>query len=677
MGSHTGEDFCEPERSKFIDELANCLEEGSLALFAGAGFTMSAGFPSWSQLLDDTATQAGCQEMSVAPPKSMSDMAEYAQFVANRGRIDDLKKNIAEDLKKREIGDSELLEAVKGLNLKKIWTTNYDHVIEEKIATRPKDIDVFYRERDLIKINDAGNAELFKIHGDVDDQDSIIITKSELEEERRLMMTFLKRDLVAYNFLFIGYSFSDQVILQQLSDIRTTLKSGMRKHYAIIYEPASNDEKGIQRQNYIKCKINDLYLRYYIASHVVHEEHEIASIVREARAKARERHVFISGSLAAHSPDAKQFCYRLAAELMNSKLNLKIHTGLGNLVGSYLAFGILSSERIGGNMEKFGRHCVMWPFAQQLEMKQKKSDLDDKEQLEQWRKTMLSMCDFAIFIFGQSSSSKNNEDCMSEGVQQEFAIAKEAGLRIIPVGATEYQARKIWDEVKGDIDSNKPRDLKGEVIKHISQWGNAVRKKWEKTKGEIESKEKRHGNAVRSCQHTCVEGLLKAVVKTFRAIYVDMEHSAVMQSVSSPCDVLRLLNDEMKRIVMDMTEGFGLEINTLDSQVELQKIVPMALTHSSLKKSVAYVTEPEREEIIHFRLFMEQTVVDFVSFVNGQWTQMKNKIEEKGKERSYSYLRRYIDKLGRPNRSNKEAFNDELAKTVVQIIQECIHSSSS
>ena len=39
----------------------------------------------------------------------------------------------------------------------------------------------------------------------------------------------------------------------------------------------------------------------------------------------------------------------------------------------------------------------------------------------------------------------------SEGTYQEFEIAKENNRKIIPIGATGYEAKKIWLEVKNNI----------------------------------------------------------------------------------------------------------------------------------------------------------------------------------------------------------------------------------
>ena len=54
----------------------------------------------------------------------------------------------------------------------------------------------------------------------------------------------------------------------------------------------------------------------------------------------------------------------------------------------------------------------------------------------------------------------------SREVYQEFCIAQELGLRVIPVGSTGYEAKIIWDEVKGKINEFYYLSKKISVLGH-------------------------------------------------------------------------------------------------------------------------------------------------------------------------------------------------------------------
>ena len=49
-------------------------------------------------------------------------------------------------------------------------------------------------------------------------------------------MSFLLRELILYNFLFVGYSFKDLLVKQQLRNVKSILKESAKKNYAIIFK---------------------------------------------------------------------------------------------------------------------------------------------------------------------------------------------------------------------------------------------------------------------------------------------------------------------------------------------------------------------------------------------------------------------------------------------------------
>lgn len=68
-------------------------------------------------------------------------------------------------------------------------------------------------------------------------------------------------------------------------------------------------------------------------------------------------------------------------------------------------------------------------------------------------------------MFGQSEHEKDSMHSSRE-VYQEFCIAQELGLRVIPVGSTGYEAKIIWDEVKGKINEFYYLSKKISVLGH-------------------------------------------------------------------------------------------------------------------------------------------------------------------------------------------------------------------
>jgi hypothetical protein len=56
----------------------------------------------------------------------------------------------------------------------------------------------------------------------------------------------------------------------------------------------------------------------------------------------------------------------------------------------------------------------------------------------------------AIFLFGNKLDG--DKISLSNGMREEFEIAKAEGLFLLPIGATGSMAKELWDEVSGSFD---------------------------------------------------------------------------------------------------------------------------------------------------------------------------------------------------------------------------------
>ena len=89
---------------------------------------------------------------------------------------------------------------------------------------------------DLNNFTDGG-VHIFKMNGDITNPHNMIVSKSDLEKyevSHQLMLTFLKRELVSKSFLFLGYSFTDSLVLNSLSTIKNCLQDACNIHYTIL-----------------------------------------------------------------------------------------------------------------------------------------------------------------------------------------------------------------------------------------------------------------------------------------------------------------------------------------------------------------------------------------------------------------------------------------------------------
>ena len=72
-----------------------------------------------------------------------------------------------------------------------------------------------------------------------------------------------------------------------------------------------------------------------------------------------------------------------------------------------------------------------------------------------YREDMADYAGAAVFLFG--NKLKDGQVVMSDGVAQEFDVCKEKGLALIPVCATGYMAKQLWDKVMADFATFYPK----------------------------------------------------------------------------------------------------------------------------------------------------------------------------------------------------------------------------
>jgi hypothetical protein len=125
-----------------------------------------------------------------------------------------------------DIHASEPHRCIVELDFPVIYTTNYDRWLEIAFEAAGKPF------RKVVKVNDlagikAGETEIIKFHGDLEDPDSIVLSESSFLRRMSLdepLDIRLRADSLAKPLLFVGYSMSDPNIryllfrLQQLWD---------------------------------------------------------------------------------------------------------------------------------------------------------------------------------------------------------------------------------------------------------------------------------------------------------------------------------------------------------------------------------------------------------------------------------------------------------------------------
>jgi hypothetical protein len=428
----------------FIKKYTKELREDNAAIFAGAGLSVSSGYIDWKELLRDVAKEL---KLDIDRENDLVAIAQYhVNEKKNRGQINQrIIEQFTKDAKMTEVH-----AILARLPIKTFWTTNYDTLIEQVLKENKKKIDTKIKASNLAYNIPKRDVIIYKMHGDISLPEEAVITKDDYEmynQTRQLFTTALQGDLVTKTFLFIGFSFEDPNLSYILSRIRILLGENKRTHYAFFKEVNNESFPFNTEYEYAKIKqklmIDDLQ-RYAIEAVMLKNHDEIPTILSKIERELNIRNVFISGSAEQYDNWSQKLAVELIQELTKQLIlnECKVFSGFGLGVGSFVINSAIQTI----NKEKY-RHYDDYleinPFPFQLtgEERQKFN--------EAYRNRILSSCGIAIFIFG--NKKKEGKIVMADGVLEEFKIAKEKGLCVIPIGSTGYATSELSKEISENL----------------------------------------------------------------------------------------------------------------------------------------------------------------------------------------------------------------------------------
>ena len=428
----------------FIRDIIKELEEENVAVFAGAGLSMPAGYVSWGELLKPIAEELGIDI------KKEYDLVSIAQYYLNEngGHRSELNRRLIEVFT-QNTNTTENHKILAKLPIKNYWTTNYDKLIEQSIEEQSKKVDVKYTKKHLSITIPKRDAIIYKMHGDISSPDDAILTKDDYESyhvKMDLYLSTLKGDLLNKTFIFLGFSFTDPNLDYILSRVRLAGISSKR-HFNFTKKVIKKDDEDFADFEYRKRKqelfIGDLK-RFNIKTILVDDYNDITNILKEVEEKFKRKNIFISGAAYEYSSwgreIAEQFIHDLSKKLIEN--DYRIVSGFGLGVGSAVISGSLKA--IYSNPTKYSKdELILRPFPQNSE---------GKELWTQYRKDMIDYAGISIFIFG--NKLEKGKIVFSNGMKEEFQIAKEKNLLLLPIGATGYISEVFWNELKEQFKEN-------------------------------------------------------------------------------------------------------------------------------------------------------------------------------------------------------------------------------
>jgi hypothetical protein len=294
------------------------------------------------------------------------------------------------------------------------------------------------------------------MHGDAEHPDDAILTKDDYERYHHThapFITALAGDLVERTFLFLGFSFTDPNLDYVLGRIRANFERNQRRHFCIMRRrPRGKGERLVDYEYAVtrQLLITQDLMRFNIHTLFVEDYTDITTILRTLVNRFRRRTVFISGSAEDYGswgrPATEEFLSRLAAGLIDQ--GYRIASGFGLGIGSAVVTGA-TQQIYSSPTRTLAEQLVLRPFPIGI------TDPAERERTAiRYRQELLSQAGLAIFIMGNKASGGAIVD--ADGVSQEFELAKQQELTVIPIGASGFVAERLWREVMADFDKSFP-----------------------------------------------------------------------------------------------------------------------------------------------------------------------------------------------------------------------------
>lgn len=457
------------DQREFITQYAQSLKNGCASVFLGSGFSRKSGYTGWADLLKKYAKRIGLNV-----DKERNDLISLAQYYVNSKQdATELKKyicNVFAPQPNKPFTENHLL--LSSLPLQSYWTTNYDTLLEQVFNYRDLKFNKIVVDRDLRKKDNASPVWLYKMHGDIEDYESIVITKQDYEnyyDNYEMMIAKLKSEICTKTFLFLGYSISDPNVMHILARARKVFdKNNGRQHYAIMEQPHEFLDNGKRNKNfeYQKTKqqhqIADL-AEYGIKVVLVNSYSEISDILKALLSIVYKKNVLISGSFEEATKNSGQIgnlAEKLALWLITN--HYRIFTGYGKNLGEHIVTGAFEgcqlkttdelrmqeipdivsiNQRVVNN---FSDKVFLFPFPHDMSLNE-----DDRCELyTRLRNNMISSTRITIIICGEKfSDNMTTEIVRADGVMQEYELSTQHGNIIIPVAISGGAAAEIWERL--------------------------------------------------------------------------------------------------------------------------------------------------------------------------------------------------------------------------------------
>lgn len=233
-----------------ISNIRKAIDNNKLVVFAGAGISVDAGVPKWSELIKVMKKEINVSE-------NETDYLKIAQLYYNERQQKEYIDKIRSVLNHKKVQSNEIHEEIFKLNPNGILTTNYDDLLDQVIEKEALPYSIVTRDKDFpYAIN---NNLLVKVHGDLNNTDIVLKEDDYLNYSTThpLIESFIKSVFSNKLVMFVGYSYSDYNLKHIIKNVKTILGNNYQYSYLLTTDKNISEAQ----KNYFK--LNGIILVNY------------------------------------------------------------------------------------------------------------------------------------------------------------------------------------------------------------------------------------------------------------------------------------------------------------------------------------------------------------------------------------------------------------------------------
>lgn len=233
------------------ENLFKLIRNEEVVLWAGAGMSMYAGYPSGatlSKLILNELTPSDIEKIDSDSMLSIITEDLFRIHGHSKNFLIRILKKIFIDQQPTSLIHHEKLKIIP--HIKTIITTNYDQMFEQVYGSEAQ---LIFNDNQ-VPYTENNKTQIIKIHGDLSNPDSIILTQSDYNNffqnnrEYEIIWSVIKERISTKCILFIGYNLEDPNVSIVFDRIASTLKLNRKECFLVAPKLPKHKISNLERQ---------------------------------------------------------------------------------------------------------------------------------------------------------------------------------------------------------------------------------------------------------------------------------------------------------------------------------------------------------------------------------------------------------------------------------------------